>query len=123
MGRISKRITQNKLVVFFIMVLGVLLLPIILPIALIQDRQRKQSIKQVVCGYICASCGVLLGVEAIRLGNERWAAVVSDSHKQYPNIRFRIQRDVHAVCPNCGCEYGYRDADCALVVRPHHESA
>jgi hypothetical protein len=123
MGRLRKRIAKNKLVGLLVTVTFVLLLPIILPLVLILDGLRTRKIKRIVCDFICVSCGTQLGVEALRLGNERWAAIISDLHKQYPGMRFRIVRDIHAVCPNCGCEYMYRDADCSLAVRPQPECA
>jgi len=106
-------------------VITVLLLPVILSVALIfspaaflLDWMRTRRIKRTVCGFICISCGTQLGVEAIRLGNERWAALVSGFQAKQPNSRLKLIRDLQAVCPICSSEYMYRDADRSLVLRP-----
>ncbi len=86
---LRNRIAKNKLVGFLVIVSFVLLLPIILPVALIQDRIRTRRIQRIVCDIICVSCGARLGMEALRIGHERWAAIVSNLHEQYPGMRFR----------------------------------
>jgi|SRR6266545_6318171 len=121
--RFRKKLARSKLLGSLITIAFVLLLPIILPVALIQDQIRTRKIKRIICAFVCASCGTRLGTEAIRLGNERWAAIVSDLHARFPDRKLRVLRDVHAVCPNCGREYMYRDADRSLVFRPQHEQA
>ena len=123
MSRLGKRLKRSKGLGFLITVLFVLLLPIILPIALIQDRLRTRRIASVIRDFVCELCGTTLGMEAVRLGDERWRAVIADLHARFPDTRFRIVRDIHAVCPKCGREYMYRDVDCSLVVRPQHECA
>jgi len=123
MSRLSKRLKRRKGFGFLITVLFVLLLPVILPIALIQDRLRTRRIAKVVCGFICVSCGATLGMEAVRLGDERWRAIIADLHSRFPDTRFRIFRDIHAICPKCELEYMYQDVDCSLVVRPQRECA
>lgn len=102
------------------MVALVLSLPIIALVDLIQERKQIRRITKLVCGFICVSCGTRLGMEALRLGNERWAAIVSELQRQYPDTKLSLVRTIHAVCPHCGCEYRYRVADRSLVVRPQH---
>ncbi len=114
---------RSKGLGFLITVLFILLLPIILPIALIQDWRRTRRIAKVISSFVCVSCGAMLGMEAVRLGDERWRAIIADLHERFPNDRLRILRDIHAICPKCGREYMYRDVDCSLVVRPQHDGA
>ena len=57
MSRLGKRLRRSKGLGLLIVVLFVLLLPVILPIVLIQVRLRTRRIAQVVCGFICVSCG------------------------------------------------------------------
>jgi hypothetical protein len=121
MSRLRKRLARSDALIFVIMVLFVLLLPIILPIVLIQDRIRTRRIAKVVCSLVCIFCHTQLGMEAVQLGDERWSAIVTDLHARFPVARFRLLRDIHAVCPRCGCEYAYRDADCSLVLSPRYE--
>ena len=123
MSRLGKRVARSKALGFLLVVLSILLLPVILPIALIQDQLRTRRIAKVVCSFVCVSCGTPLGTEALRLGNARWSEIIADSHRRFSGIKFRTLRDIHAVCPKCGCEYMYRDADFSLVVRPQQECA
>src|SRR5688572_22759875 len=112
MGRLDRRIMRNKPVGFLVgsllTVCFVLLLPIILPTALIDHRKRTRKTAALISNFVCVSCGSTLGPEAIRLGDERWSAIVDDLRKRLPKAkRFRTVRDIHAVCPKCGCEYMY----------------
>jgi hypothetical protein len=121
MSRLRKRLARSKGFVFLIAALFILLLPIILPIALIHDRLRVRRIAKIVCSFVCISCGTVLGTEGLRLGNERWKVILANHGASSPGARFRILRDIHAVCPKCGCDYMYRDVDHSLVLRPQHK--
>ena len=106
--------------IFFILLLLVviLLLPIILILSPIETETETRKRESRIRNFICVSCGSRLGMEAIRLGNERWRAYLDELHQQYPGSMFRLLRDIHAICPNCGCEYRYQDTDCSLIVTP-----
>lgn len=121
-GQIRRRIGKSKVTGFFFVIAFVLLLPIILPFALIQGHFETRRIKKVIRNFIC-SCGTRLGDEAIRLGNQRWAAIIAEMHARYPGVKPLIRRSVHAVCPTCGCEYRYREADASLIPNPHQKQA
>jgi hypothetical protein len=115
MGRLRKRNIRNKLVGFLVTAFSVLSLPIIVPAALIQERIRTRRITRVVCRFVCVSCGKALGLEGLRLGNERWGAIIAELHERSPGSRFRVLQGIHAICPECGCEYRYQDGDQSLV--------
>lgn len=110
-----KRLTRSGLAVGLFAAGFLVLLPILLPVAVIQNQLRNRRILKLARDLDCASCGARLGAEAIQLGAQRWAAIVARHHEMYPFAKLRLVRDVDAVCPRCGCEYSYRDN--ALRVR------
>src|SRR5262245_29239463 len=96
-------------------VLIVVTLPITMPIAFLQERLAQRKLERLVEAFTCVGCGPVLGAGALRLGYERWAAIVADMRKQHPTWRLRIVRTVHAVCPKCRREYLYVEKSGTLV--------
>lgn len=108
-----KNIRECILVLFFI-----LLLPILMPYSLLKDRVEKRRRRQLASRFVCVECGEVLGVEAIRLADERWDEIVKAIiSRNEPGTRLRLVRTVDAICPHCGCLYLYRKAERTFVVR------
>ncbi|QDU03210.1 hypothetical protein V6x_29220 [Gimesia chilikensis] len=108
-----KNIRECILVLFFI-----LLLPILVPYSLLMDRVEKRRRRQLASRFVCEQCGEVLGVEAIRLADEHWDEIVKAIiAKSEPGTRLRLVRTVAAICPHCGCQYLYRNAERTFVVR------
>lgn len=117
--RTIKRIRRSKLAGTILVVLLILSLPVLIPIGLIQHHLKKRRIRKVICSFTCISCGTKLGEKSMRLADERWSVIMADMQARYPNARVRVVRDLDAICPRCGCEYKYRDANGVLI--PRHE--
>lgn len=108
-----KNIRECILVLFFI-----LLLPILMPYSLLKDRVEKRRRRQLASRFVCVECGEVLGVEAIRLADERWDEIVKAIiSRNEPGTRLRLVRTVDAICPHCGCQYLYRKVERTFVVR------
>jgi hypothetical protein len=118
---------KSKLVLVLFSVAFVALLPFILlfilPVAAVQTQLRTRRILKLASEFACVVCGTQLGAEAVRLADERCAKTIADLQARSPGIRFRLVRDIHAICPSCGCEYLYLDTDRSLVRRPPPERA
>ena len=96
----------------------ILLLPILAPYSLLKDRLEKRRRRQLASRFVCEQCGEVLGVDAIRLADERWDEIVKEIiAKSEPGTRLRLVRTVDAICPHCGCLYLYRKAEGTFVVR------
>jgi len=65
-------------------------------------------------------CQQRLGVEGVRLGNQRWKDFLGRYCRANLGLLVSWVRDVHAVCPRCGCEYTYRSKDASLRLRGGH---
>lgn len=117
MRRTIKRIGQSKLAGTILAVLFILLLPVLIPVGLVQHHFRMRRMRKVIWSFTCVSCGAKLGEKSMRLADERWSVIMSDMEARHPNERFRVVRDLNAICPQCGCEYVYRDANCELIPR------
>ncbi len=118
MKRFRKRLARGGIAVGMFSAAFLVSLPILLPVAILQNQMRRRRILKLACDLDCTSCGARLGAEAIQLGAQRWAAIVARRHAMYPGTKLRLVCDVDAVCPRCGGEYLYRDADRALILKP-----
>lgn len=102
----------------FIFAIVILLLPIILPVSLLQSQREKRRMRNLASRFVCLECGEVLGVEAIRLADERWDEIVKAIiSRNEPGTRLRLVRTVDAICPHCGCQYLYRKVERTFVVR------
>jgi len=102
----------------FIFAIFILLLPIILPVSLLQSQREKRRMRNLASRFVCLECGEVLGVEAIRLADERWDEIVKAIiSRNEPGTRLRLVRTVDAICPHCGCQYLYRKVERTFVVR------
>ncbi|MEQ8854048.1 hypothetical protein [Gimesia sp.] len=74
--------------------------------------------RQLASRFVCLECGEVLGVEAIRLANERWDEIVKAIiAKSEPGTRLRLVRTVEALCPHCGCQYLYHKMEQTFLKR------
>ena len=79
---------------------------------------KSERRRQLASRFVCLECGEVLGVEAIRLADERWEEIVKAiiSYNE-TGTRLRLVRTVDAICPHCGCLYLYHQAERTFVVR------
>jgi hypothetical protein len=118
MKSFRKRLARSGIAVDMFAAAFLVLLPIMLPVAVIQNQMRNRRILKLARDLDCAACGARLGAEAIQLGAQRWAAIAARSHSMYPGTKLRLVCDVDAACPRCGREHLYRDADRSLILKP-----
>jgi hypothetical protein len=89
--------------VFFIIAL-----PVVLPLVGVlhwRDTRRLSAAAKLVA---CQSCGQVLGERAIEAANAAWAARLKRVQSRLPvGIRFRMVRDLDAICTNCGARYEF----------------
>ncbi|QDT84508.1 hypothetical protein MalM14_21680 [Gimesia chilikensis] len=108
-----KNIRECILVLFFI-----LLLPILVPYSLLMDRVEKRKRRQLASRFICEQCGEVLGVEAIRLADERWDEMELQMMRiEEPVARVVRSRLLDAICPHCGCQYLYHKMEQTFLKR------
>lgn len=77
----------------------------------------RLTLRRAVYEFRCLKCHQRLGVEGVRLGNQRWKAILDNFRRQNPGSLVSFVRTVHAVCPSCGCEYTYHGEDASLHFR------
>ena len=94
-----------------------LLLPVILPLTVLGQKRYQKRLRGLAEGFPCVECGQNIGVEALQLGDDRWDEMLAERRRLYPNIKFRLVRDLQALCPHCGCEYRYQEAEATFIVR------
>ena len=117
-----KRKRQGRFKTIVIVVGCVLLSPIIVPYFLIEsafaDRRRKRDAET----FRCAQCGNVLGRASIAKADEYCREHVCELHKRFPGSRFRLVRNVWAICTECGARYNYRTKDRTYVLQSDEEN-
>ena len=92
---------------FLGLVLLFFLLPVILPVALMLDardlRRRRASAER----FVCVRCGQVLGLGALARADAVWAEYVEKLHREHSGYRFRLVRQVQAICSRCGTRYRF----------------
>lgn len=112
------RLRKNRALAALATVAFVLLLPVLVPFALVSDFVGRRRMRSVILASKCPACGAQLNLDALALGEARWKEVAREiwaSHS--PDTRLRIVRSIHAVCCACGVELTYREASHDLAVR------
>ena len=92
-------------------------------VARIQMASYRRTRRDVILNFVCLRCHKRLGAQAVHLANEAWLAFLMDATGAYAPAVGRLIRDLHAVCPSCGCEYTYNGAECHLRVREKNGDA
>jgi hypothetical protein len=77
----------------------------------------RLTFRRAVYEFSCLKCHQRLGVEGVRLGNQRWKDFLDGFYRQNPSCLVSFVRTLHAACPSCGCEYTYHSEDASLRFR------
>lgn len=89
---------------------GVLLSPVLIPIAAWQIRRTERRRTAAALRFPCEKCGQLLGQAALDRANAEWKVTVEKLRLEHPNTLFRLLRTVQATCVSCHQEYSYDEA-------------
>ena len=81
--------------------------PLILLSAVISQVVYLRRIRAAAEQFKCVACGQFLGRRSIELADEEWARHMRDLMDRHPGVRFRIVRNLHAICSNCGKQYQF----------------
>jgi hypothetical protein len=90
-------------------ILFLVLSPVLIPIALLLHSRDQKRMRSLVETFACLSCGRILGADALRLADERWAKHLNDLARHYEGagIRYRVVRNFDAICPHCGAYHAF----------------
>jgi methionyl-tRNA synthetase len=119
--RLRKRI--SGFLFFWKMIGGILLFPILIPIALMQHSWEEKQKKKIVEQTRCIRCGNYLGVNSMELADQKWEKYIQKRQKENPGVRFRTLRLVHAICVSCGTEYFFRENEKRFIHLPDFEQS
>jgi hypothetical protein len=112
------RLRKNRILATFATVAFVLILPAIIPLAIVTSYLGRRRVRSVIVASKCPACGAQLDLEAIARGDARWREIAREIWASSPpHVRLRLVRDVHAVCCACGAELNYREGGRSLAVR------
>ncbi len=120
--RLKRRARRNGclfgLLTVSVAVVVIVGLPIILPLVAALhtlDQRRRRTAANV---FTCVRCGKILGSGALALASAQWAEHMARLHREHPGYRFRIVRDLDAVCTRCGTSYRYDEIQHTFRTRP-----
>ena len=85
----------------------ILLLPLILPTAFALNEIYLHRLRSATSRFVCTGCGQILGKQSLRLADVEWAKRMQEMRIKYPGARFRVVRDIHAICSKCGKQYRF----------------
>ena len=89
--------------------------PVAFPVAMIQHGRIERRKKRRVLRASCARCQAVLGSAALERANAEWSAYLERLFRENPGIRFRLVREVDAVCVPCGQPHHYDEASDAFA--------
>src|SRR5262245_12583451 len=81
--------------------------PLILLTAIISQCVYLRRVRAAAEQFKCVACGQFLGRKSIELADEEWARHMRELMDRHPGVRFRIVRNLHAICPSCGKQYQF----------------
>ena len=84
--------------------------PVLIPIAALLHLRDRRRMEAAARKARCESCGAILGVASLRRADAAWAEHVAALHRDRPGVRFRLVRDLWAMCATCDAEYGFDSA-------------
>ncbi len=127
--RLARRLRRNAVVQGTGVLLGLivltLFLPVILPLAAVLHARDLRRKRLAAACFVCVGCGQVLGQAALDRADAEWAEFVAKLHREHPGYRFRLVRDVDAVCLHCGARYHFDQETrtfCAPVARDNSRS-
>ena len=111
--RLRRRVRRSRwlfslhvLVIATVLVVG---LPALLPLAAslhVRDRRRRRRAAET---FACTRCGAILGAAALARADVEWAEHVAQLCREHPGYRFRLVRELDAVCIRCDAPYHYEE--------------
>lgn len=106
LGPLSWR-EEARIGCFVLLALPLLLvtLPVTLPLAawsIRRDERRRRAAARI---SGCACCGTVLGAAALARADAAWAAHFAALGRDHPGTRFRLVRNLHAICGTCGARH------------------
>jgi hypothetical protein len=57
--------------------------------------------------FPCTRCQTMLGDAAVSLADELWTKHMRTLQERHPDVNFRIIRDLHTVCAQCGARFKF----------------
>ena len=85
----------------------IVLLPVLLPVALVLHARDLRRRRVSVARFVCVGCGQVLGLGALARADTAGAEYVEKLQREHPGYRVRLLREVDAICLQCGTRYHF----------------
>ena len=110
---------RNRIIAIPLYVVALIVfLPIVLPYVLVIHALERTKLKRIVSSKRCPNCMAELTTESVSSADSRWKAYVEEIRLAHPGARFRIVRDLDALCGKCGTLLVIDSRTLELKVRP-----
>src|SRR5579871_1587260 len=90
-------------------------LPIVVALWL-AHRNDLISLRKTANEFRCVSCGMILGMKSLELAETECMRHMEELRRQNPGVKFRMIRNLHAICANCGTMFSFVKKDRTFVV-------
>jgi hypothetical protein len=90
--------------------------PLWIPAIIIRQTVHKHRLRKAANSFACVRCGSILGVDALKRADTRWAEYLLELSRKHPGVKFRTVRTLHAICLNCGTRYTFCESERTFVV-------
>jgi hypothetical protein len=93
--------------------------PVLIPLAAVLNARERRRMQTVADKTRCECCGATLGAASLSLADKQWAEWFAAKRRAQPTVRFRVVRDLWAICPACSAEYNFDAALNTFFQRIH----
>ncbi len=102
--------------VILAMLVLLLALPILLPLAIFQEKRDRRRLHAAAEATPCGRCGHPLGLAALEAADAAWGAALGGMMEQ--GLRPRVIRQLFARCPSCGAGHDWDEDRHVLQLLP-----
>ncbi len=101
------RAAREGLLILALAIGLVLLLPVILPAVAVLQARYERRLRAAAERFACLRSGDRLGSVALARADAAWSEHFASLRREHPTWRFRLVRNLHALCPRCGRRYHF----------------
>ncbi len=105
-------------VAVLLMAVLIAILPVLLPFVFIQQAIHDRRVRRAAEAFACLRCGAILGTRAVMLADQEFGRRMAQLRRDHPNIKFRMFRTLHALCPVCGQKHCYLEKQRTFILTP-----
>jgi hypothetical protein len=117
--QLSRAVRKNRLFqtagIVAMLLLMLISMPVVLPYVAVSESLQKRRMITAAEVTRCKQCGRLLTRRSLELANQKVSTERAELRAKHPKTRFRIVRNLWAICTHCFAEYDWNERETAFV--------